>query len=704
MSDTATQNAGPNPVELRFRQALALHQQGRFGEAEQAYREVLTARPNHFDAVHLLGVLFGQTGRPGPAVDLISRAIAIDPNAPTARANRAKILNDLGRPAEAIADCEQALALNPRDVGAYVNRGNALHALASYQAAIDSYDRAIALNPGLASAYNDRGNTLLALSRYSEALVSYDQALALNPAYVDAMVGRGAALQRQRRRPEALEAYQRAIGVNPQYADAHNNLANLLVELKRLDEAADAYAKAVELKPGCEFALGGLVHTRMKLCDWRGLDRATERLIAGVRRGERICPPFPLTAMPCGLDVQLQAAKTWIDAISEKAPPAPAFARPATRDKLRIGYFSADFYAHATAWLTAGLFEAHDRSRFEIVAFSFGAERNDETAQRLKKAFDRFIDVRDRSDAEIAALSRELKIDIAVDLKGFTADCRLNIFAFRAAPIQVSWLGYPGSMSAGFIDYVIADPVVLPPEHEPFYSEKVVRLPWSYQPNDRQRRIAEVTPTRAAAGLPEQGFVFCCFNNPYKINPEMFERWMRILGSVPGSVLWLMQDSSSAARNLQAEAKARGVEPKRLVFAPRQALPEHLARHRLADLFLDTSPYNAHTTASDALWAGLPVLTHAGDTFASRVGASLLRAVGMEELIVPSWDAYGGLAVGLAKNPERLAAIKAKLAANRMTTPLFDTALFARHIEAAYVAMADRYDGGLQPDHIAVQP
>jgi protein O-GlcNAc transferase len=518
------------------------------------------------------------------------------------------------------------------------------------------------------------------------------------------LVCRGAVLHRMKRKPEALDAYQMAIALDPEHGDTHNNLANLLVEMRRFDEAASAYAKAAARTPMCDFALGGLVHTRMKICDWRELGPAMEALIAGVGRGERVCPPFPLTSMPSGLDVQLKAARIWVDSVVEKSPPKPSFVRPSPRDKIRVGYFSSDYYAHATAWLTAGVFEAHDRSRFEITAFSYSPSQGDETAERMRKAFDRFIDVREHSDAQIAALSRELGIDIAVDLKGFTADCRLNIFNFRAAPIQANWLGYPGSMGADFIDYIIADGVVLPPEHEPFYTEKVVRLPWSYQPNDRKRRIAEKAPTRAEAGLPERAFVFCCFNNPYKINPQVFDGWMRILRSTPGSVLWLMEDNATAARNLRAEAEARGVAPDRIIFAARQHVTDHLARHRLADLFLDTAPYNAHTTASDALWAGLPVLTRPGDTFASRVGASLLRAVGLDELIAPTWEAYSGLAVGLAKNPARLAAIKQKLADNRLTAPLFDTALFARHIEAAYAAMVERYDAGLKPDHIAVQP
>ena len=322
--------------------------------------------------------------------------------------------------------------------------------------------------------------------------------------------------------------------------------------------------------------------------------------------------------------------------------------------------------------------------------------------QRLKVAFDKFIDVRNMSDRDVALLARSLEIDIGIDLNGFTEGERTDIFAMRAAPIQVSYLGYPGTMGADYIDYLIADPTLISASHQPHYTEKIVYLPNSYQPNDRKRRISDKVFTRAEAGLPQEGFVFCCFNNNYKITPDIFESWMRILGRVGGSVLWLFEDNEIAARNLKKEASVRDIDPERLVFARHMALPEHLARHRLADLFLDTLPYNAHTTASDALWAGLPVLTQIGETFAGRVAASLLNAVRLPELITTTRDAYEELAVELATDPAKLAGIKQKLSDNRLTTPLFDTELFAKHIEAAYMQMYERYQAGLPPDHIHV--
>jgi predicted O-linked N-acetylglucosamine transferase (SPINDLY family) len=352
--------------------------------------------------------------------------------------------------------------------------------------------------------------------------------------------------------------------------------------------------------------------------------------------------------------------------------------------------------------LIAGLFEAHDRTRFDITAISIGPDSNDEMRARLRSAFDRFVDVRYKSDQEVALLLRELEIDIAVDLQGFTQHCRPGILSHRAAPVQVNYLGYPGTMGADYIDYIIGDRCVIPPEHHPGYAEKVVYLPDCYQVNDSKRRIAARTPTRAELGLPEKGFVYCCFNNNHKISPRVFDVWMRLLNKVQGSVLWLLEDNKTVARNLRQEAERRSIASGRVIFAPRVKMEEHLARQRLADLFLDTLPYNAHVTASDALWVGLPVVTHIGGAFAGRVAASLLNAVGLPELLTSSWEDYEALALKLATSPAMLADIRAKLALNRTTHPLFDTGRFRRHIESAYVTMWERYQRGEPPVSFAV--
>jgi predicted O-linked N-acetylglucosamine transferase (SPINDLY family) len=386
----------------------------------------------------------------------------------------------------------------------------------------------------------------------------------------------------------------------------------------------------------------------------------------------------------------------------------PRAARPLSlgrrdrHEKTRIAYLSANFHEHAVAYLAAGLFEAHDRQRFEITAVSFGPAAQGGIRDRLERAFDRFVDVGGDSDEEVAQMLAAAEVDIAVDLTGHTADSRTGILAHRPAPVQVNFLGYPGTLGAEYIDYIIADRFVIPPGEDAFYSERVVRLPDSYQVNDAKRRIAEGTPSRADAGLPETGFVFCCFNNNFKITPEIFDVWMRLLSQVDGSVLWLLEDTATAAANLRSEALRRGVDAERLVFAPRRAQDEHLARHRLADLFVDTLPYNAHTTASDALWAGLPLVTCMGSTFAGRVAGSLLHAAGLPELATRSLDEYETLALRLATTPPLLAAIRARLAEHRATCPQFDTDRFRRHLEAAYTTMLERHLAGLPPASFTV--
>ncbi len=588
-------------LQDRLKEGFALHQQGKFAEAERIYAQVLQQQPNDFDALHFLGVLALQTHRTRHGVALISKAIAIRADSAPAHMNLGNGFQDLKRPQEAVA----------------------------------SYDNAIALKPGYAEALNNRGNALWGLNRFEEALASYD--------------------------------------------------------------------KAIELNPDLTEVEGHRLHTKMRLCDWSNFDDEYAHLILSVRIGNVNTPPLAFLAFPSSAEDQLQYAKLWVSkkhSLSEE----PLFrGERYDHDRIRVAYLSADYRAHPVAYQIAGLFERHDRSRFEIAGFSFGVDDRSEIRKRLVAAFDEFHDVRRKSDREIAKLLYDRQVDIAVDLTGYTQDYRLGIFGYRPAPIQVNYLGYSGTMGAPFIDYIIADKVVAPLEHQPFYTEKIVQLPDCYLVNDGNRKIAGATPTRQAAGLPDRGFVFCCFNSTYKITPGIFDVWMQLLHRVEGSVLWLSQANNIAVRNLRREADARGIDPARLIFAPRlDGLDDHLARQRLADLFLDTLPYNAHATASDALWAGLPVLTCRGETFAGRVAASLLDAIRLPELITTSLEEYERLAIELATNPEKLAGIKRKLAGNRLTTPLFDTKLFTKHIEAAYTAMVERHKAGLAPDHILV--
>jgi protein O-GlcNAc transferase len=696
----APASAGPAPLA----RAVALHQGGRLDEALALYRQILRLEPKHFDALHLSGVIACQTGDPARAVALIGQALALRTDHAEAHSNLANAQRELGRFEDAVASCERAIALRPDLAAAYSNRGNALRDLRRLDAALQSFDTAVALAPALADSHMNRANVLQDLQHAEAARQALETAIALQPHHAGAHSNLGNTLRILRYLDASLAHLDAAIALQPSLAEAHRNRGDTLRELKRFDDALQSYATARALQPSWDFLDGIWLQTKMSICDWTGFDAELARLAHGIARGEKLSSPFTLLALIDSPALQRDAARTWAaDRHPARRPSPPPVARAPDR-KIRIGYYSADFHDHATAYLTAQLFEEHDKARFEIVAFSFGPIRDDAMRRRLVAAFDGFVEVGERSDAEVAQISRELGIDIAVDLKGYTQDSRAGIFMERAAPLQVSWLGYPGTMAAGFIDYFVADPVALAPAARPHFSEKIVDLPDSYQVNDARRSIAGRVPGRAELGLPEAGFVYCCFNNSYKITPPTFAGWMRILGQVEGSVLWLLADNDSAVRNLKVAAAGHGIDPARLVFAPRVPLEDHLARHRAADLFLDTLPCNAHTTASDALWAGLPVLTCAGAAFASRVAASLLHAVGCADLVTDTPAAFEARAVELARRPAALAAIRERLAASRGAAPLFDARRFARHLEAAFVQMDARQRAGLEPEDITVAP
>jgi predicted O-linked N-acetylglucosamine transferase (SPINDLY family) len=483
-------------------------------------------------------------------------------------------------------------------------------------------------------------------------------------------------------------------------AEAHVALGNLLLQQRDFVTAAASFEQALKIDPEHPWVFGMWLFARALSCEWSGLDTHLASLRAMLLAGKDAATPFIVIALMDSPQLQLRAARNWARRMPAQRP---HFARAPGRERVRVGYFSADFHNHPVPALTVGMFEHHDRRRFEIIAMSYGPEKADDMRARLRNGCDRFIDVRGLGDAEIAQASRDLGIDIAIDLQGFTENQRPAIFAHRAAPVQAGYLGYPGTTGAEFTDYLIADRVLIPKVSRAHYTEKIVYLPHSYQANDGRRSIAEREFSRLELGLPERGFVYCCFNNAYKIMPQTFDVWMRILRRVPTSVLWYAPSGDTADTNLRREAGARGVNPERLIRALRlPLLSEHLARHRAADLFLDTLPFNAHTTASDALWAGLPVLTRIGESLAARVAASLLRALGLEELITSSEADYEEQAVALASDPLRLAQIRQQLAAARLSAPLFDTERFTRYMESAYLQMFDQWCRGLAPEDIAV--
>jgi protein O-GlcNAc transferase len=700
--DSAALSSSRAEIEARLTEAFALHQRGDLVAAERLYSQVLKQEPRHFHALYWSGLLARQSGRLERGTQLLAQAADVDPRSAPAHFELGNALATAKQQAAAVASYDRVIALQPAFAMAYHNRGVALKELMKVEEALASYDRALALDPGYATAHNNRGVVLMALQRIKEALASYDRAIALKPDYAMAHYNRGNALLNLRRLPEALASYDRAIALRPDDADAVGNRATVLNDLERYDEAIAGYDRAIALKPGQNQAEGARIYAKMRLCDWRGFEPEARRLIGEARRGGLVIQPFPLLALAASAGDQLRYTRAW--AASKYPPSDKPLWRGGTYDheRIRIAYVSGDFRDHAVAHLAAGMFERHDRSRFEIIGVSSGDDDGSDMRKRLVAAFDQFHDVRGQSDRDVARLLRDREVDIAIDLSGYTRNTRFPIFARRAAPIQASYLAYPATTGAPYIDYLIADRIVLPVEQRQFYSEKIVHLPECYQVNDATRAIAAETPTRQEAGLPEGEFVFCCFNNSYKILPDLFDRWMRMLKQVEGSVLWLLESNPTATANLGREAVARDVAPERLVFARRAKLAHHLARHRLADLFLDTLPYGAHTTASDALWAGLPILTCLGETFAGRVAASLLHAIGLPELVTTSLADYERLAIELATQPEKLTALRQRLADNRLAAPLFDTARLTRSIEAAYRAMYDRHRAGLPPDHLVI--
>jgi predicted O-linked N-acetylglucosamine transferase (SPINDLY family) len=570
----------------------------------------------------------------------------------------------------------------------YNSHGIALHQLQRYQEAIASFDQAIRLDPAYANAYGNRGNSLIELRQYQQALESYDQVVRLAPGCAEAYNGRATALHGLRQYPAAVESWDQAILLQPDYAKAHANRGIALFEMVQYKRALESVENALRLRPHYEYLAGMRLHLKGLLCDWADIESQTRQLESQIERGEKASPPFMTLAQTASPALQKKAAEIYA---RDRYPPAAAAIPPRRRrDKIRLGYFSADFHNHAICYLMAELFERHDKTRFELLGFSFGRDQHDEMRTRVSAAMDQFLDVRFLSDSEVARLSREHEVDIAVDLMGFTQHARPGIFARRAAPIQVNYLGYPGTMGASYIDYLLADHTLIPQASRQHYSEQIIYLPDSFQANDSRALPSTKLYTRAPQHLPEEGFVYCCFSNNYKITPAIFDVWMRILQRVERSALWLWEGNPWVADNLRLEAERRGISPKRLVFAPGLPLSEHLARQQLADLFLDTLPFGAGAMASPALRAGLPLLTCMGETFAGRMAASLLHALDLPDLVTATMADYEALAVELALDTQRYQELRQRLQRNRLTTPLFDAAGFTRNLEAAYHAMYER--------------
>jgi predicted O-linked N-acetylglucosamine transferase (SPINDLY family) len=687
--------ARPDPV---LREAIASLQRGKLDDAERQFRAVLRAQPRNPVALDLLGAICAQQRRWGEAEEYLTAAIAAGAKLDTTFYNYGVVLKELGRPHDAIAQLDRALAINPRSAEAYFDKAMCLLALERYDAVQPLVEKALAINPKLVEAWVWLGHLLSDLGRHDDAFSAYDRALAISPEAADAWLGRARLLRGQRRYNEALAAFNKALSINPRLTAAWLGRGRMFLEGRQYEAAAASFSGAVMVEPAAQFAKGYLQHIRMIMCDWKDVDASLDEIERDIEIGKPSVDPASLVS----LATSPRSFQLCAQIYSRTLFPAAEHSRPGVRQsagKIRVGYVSSEFRDHAATHLLVGVLEHHDRTRFEIHAFDNGSDDRSEARRRLVHAVDAIADISRLNTRGAVDLIRSHDIDVLVNLNGYFNLARMDVFARRASPVQVNYLGFPGTLGADYMDYIVADRRVIPEGERAFYSEKVVYLPGCYQPNDDLRKISDRPMTRAEFGLPDGAFVFCGFHKSLKILPRVFDAWMRILKSVDGSVLWLLDDPA-ARENLRREATARGVDAERIVFAKHAPLAEHLARHRLADLFLDTLPCNAHTSASDALWAGLPVLTQVGSTFPGRVAASLLASMDLPQLVTETPEQYLQAAIDLARDRVRLAAVRDELAAKRLTAPLFNTATYTRGLERAFQMMAERDRAGLPPDHI----
>ena len=656
-------------MKFNLKKALTFFQKDHLNEAKNLCIEALKEEPNNFDFLHLYGVISFREKDYEKSEQLISKAIRLKPN------------------------------FEIYDFYAFI-----LFNLGKFDLAIESLDEVIRLKPDYAEAHNNRANMLFKLGKVEASLKSYNAAIKLNPYNSQAYNNLGILLGKLDKKNSALESYERAIKIKPDYAEAHYNKGNILLELNKNNTALDSYKKALETKTYIKTLLGTIVHAKLKMCDWTNLNKDLKNFKDEITDPKKMPNPFHLLSVFDSPEIQKTAAEKWfINKYNSLNNSLEKISKRKKNKKIKIGYYSADFREHAVGQLIVNLFELHNKSNFEIYGFYFGPDINDSTYKRISKAVDKFINIRLKSDTEISKLSRNLQIDIAVDLMGHTERSRFEIFAERCAPIQVSYLGYAGTLGANCIDYLIADKTLIPKENQKYYSEKIIYLPNTYLVNDSTKKISEKIFKRDDLDLPKNSFIFCCFNQSHKILPETFNSWMKILKKVSGSVLWLFETNEISSKNLKQEAIKAGIDANRIIFAKRLIkLEEHLARYKVADLFLDTFPYTAHSTCADSLKAGLPVLTLQGQSFASRVSSSLLEVVNLKELITHSSNEYENMAVELANNLSKLKNIKKKLEDSKNKTPLFNTKLFTNHIEKAYILMFEKYIKGEENNNIEV--
>jgi protein O-GlcNAc transferase len=680
----------PDNADAHNNLGIVLERQAQWEAAAEAYRKALTLEGNHLSALNNLGNVLRSQRRAEEAAEHYARAMNIAPAHADGYLNMGMLRAGQNQLKEASEWFRKALAVDPLCLEAAINLGEALRQTGALADAMNAFRKALSIDSGSVIALNGLGNLLRMQSQLGEAAECYLRAMRAAPQNPDGFLNLGVLRAQQGQFDEACVLLRQAVKVDSSCTPAQFKLAEALKVSGRLDESKAVYQQLLLLQPENIAACAGLAHVRQHLCEWDGIEALWEDARRAIRDGEDTgITPFSALSIPTTGEEQLACASAWAhrefgwisDQYASGKRAAP-LARP-----LRLGYLSWDYHQHATAYLMAEVFELHDRDRFSVTAYSFGPDDGSAIRHRIQDACDAFVDVAALSDAAAARRIADDGIDILIDLKGYTLGSRTAILAYRPAPVQVNWLGFPGTMGTHCIDWIFADPFIIPEGADKYYSERVYRLPDCYQPNDRRREIAAV-PTRADCGLPEAGVVFCCFNQPYKILPETFSAWTRILCRVPDSVLWLLETNPMAMQNLRLNAAAHGVAAERIIFAPHRPLAAHLARYRIADLALDTFPYTSHTTASDALWAGCPLVARAGDTFASRVSGSVLHAAQMPELVAHTMEAFEELAVQIALDPDRCAGLRRRLHEGRMTFPLFDTPRFVQNLERAYHALS----------------
>jgi len=692
-----------NPDVLRLLGVIMAHR-SEFSSALNYLNSSLKIFPKNPLTLSSLGNVFLALKDYEKALDAYDKSIKIDPKNAEVWSNKGNLLCELKQYEDALISHEKAVSLNPRYAEGISNRGNIFFELKRYDEAITNYDEALSLKPDYADGWFNRGNVFLELKKYEEAIASYEKALTLKPNHAVGWSDKGNALRELGYYHEADAHYDKALSLQPDYAEGWFNKGNTLWELKSFDESICHYERALQIKPDMEWAQGYLLNVKMEIASWENYLESLDNAFSQIRLGKKIAQPFGFLSLSNDALLHKQTAKIYS---LDKYPPNVSLGEIPKRKKakkIRVGYFSPDFRTHVVAFLTANFFEIHNKDQFEIYAFSLqSAEHGDQMRLRLKNAFDFFIDADKKSDLEIAKLARDLEIDVAVDMGGYTQWSRPGIFACRAAPIQINWFGYAGTLGSNYHDYIVADKIVIPESSQDFYTEKVAYLPDTYMVDDPKRISSDRVFTKQEYNLPDNAFIFCSFNSSYKFNPIVLDSWSRILLRVDVGVLWIPENNEQFRLNIRSEFEKRGIASSRLIFAQRvESMSDHLARYRLADLFLDTFPYSSHSTALDSLKAGVPLISCLGSSFASRVSSSLLNAIGLPELITTSLEEYEELAIKLATNPEILRAIKQKLESNRLTHPLFDSKLFTRNLESLYTKMYERYHDNLKSDSISL--